>query len=559
MNDPTKKELGGGASPHQWLGAWWDRNRVHMGITLLICVTVLAWMNRFIQDDAFISFRYADNLVNGQGLTWNEDERVEGYSNFLWVVCIAVLIWLHGDPVVGAQVLGLVCFVVTVLGAYQLAKVMFGSTDLGMLVILLLGTNYTFSAYATGGLETQLQACLLVWTALGVVRAVKTDRWEVWAIVGIPLGASAALLTRLDSAIVVFFLYAALCVSLVTHNFSFRKKLSILAVLIVPVLVIVGTWLRWKLHYYGDILPNTYYVKAATTGSFLLGVKYLYKFFTSYWLIPFILLVGVSFKEMVVRREWWLVLWWGIVGVWFLYIVKVGGGFMEFRFLVPVMAFMFIGLAWVICRYVQQRGVQIALVGIILLGSLNHALMYKNKIPGGIEAIPELHSHVSRDGHNWVEVGKVLGRMFGDLDHDVTIGTTAAGAIPFYSALHTVDMHGLNDKWVAKHGIKYSAKPGHQRLAPFEYLLKKNVNLVIGPPHISPNHGGQDHTWTFHDLEEFELADIDPAKWPKNSKIIEIPIDRHIKLTVVYLVHNTSIEDVIHRFGLRTFPIAAVL
>ena len=38
------------------------------------------------QDDAYISFRYADNLVNGHGLVFNPGERVEGITNLLWTV-----------------------------------------------------------------------------------------------------------------------------------------------------------------------------------------------------------------------------------------------------------------------------------------------------------------------------------------------------------------------------------------------------------------------------------------------------------------------------------------
>lgn len=34
-------------------------------------------------DDAYISFRYATNLIHGHGLVFNPGERVEGYSNFL--------------------------------------------------------------------------------------------------------------------------------------------------------------------------------------------------------------------------------------------------------------------------------------------------------------------------------------------------------------------------------------------------------------------------------------------------------------------------------------------
>ncbi len=40
-------------------------------------------------DDTFICFRYAANWLAGEGLVFNPGERVEGYSDFLWVVISA--------------------------------------------------------------------------------------------------------------------------------------------------------------------------------------------------------------------------------------------------------------------------------------------------------------------------------------------------------------------------------------------------------------------------------------------------------------------------------------
>ena len=40
-------------------------------------------------DDAYISYRYALNFVQGHGLVYNPGEPVEGYTNFLWTIFIA--------------------------------------------------------------------------------------------------------------------------------------------------------------------------------------------------------------------------------------------------------------------------------------------------------------------------------------------------------------------------------------------------------------------------------------------------------------------------------------
>ena len=60
---------------------------------LLVSLAGLAahvWVwRKFVADDAYISLRYARNLVEGHGLVWNPGEAVEGYSNLAWVLVAA--------------------------------------------------------------------------------------------------------------------------------------------------------------------------------------------------------------------------------------------------------------------------------------------------------------------------------------------------------------------------------------------------------------------------------------------------------------------------------------
>src|SRR5215470_11017862 len=75
--------------------------RAHHAVTLLVaeCALVIAclavqfphlWAERWVQDDAYVSYRYARNLVRGHGLVYNVGTPVEGYTNFLWTVLAAV-------------------------------------------------------------------------------------------------------------------------------------------------------------------------------------------------------------------------------------------------------------------------------------------------------------------------------------------------------------------------------------------------------------------------------------------------------------------------------------
>ena len=58
------------------------------------------------QDDAFISFRYAENLAQGNGLVFNVGERVEGFTNLSWTLLFAPIMSLGGEPVMASVFLG---------------------------------------------------------------------------------------------------------------------------------------------------------------------------------------------------------------------------------------------------------------------------------------------------------------------------------------------------------------------------------------------------------------------------------------------------------------------
>jgi hypothetical protein len=80
------------------------------GISAACALTVAGWVVALLvlvvnsayyfplstDDDPYISYRYAWNLLNGDGLAWNPGERFQGYSNFLWVILNAAVSGLAG-------------------------------------------------------------------------------------------------------------------------------------------------------------------------------------------------------------------------------------------------------------------------------------------------------------------------------------------------------------------------------------------------------------------------------------------------------------------------------
>ena len=62
-----------------------------LGLVLLVGAGHVWFYAPFISDDAFISLRYAERLLQGHGLTWTDGERVEGYTDLAWVLLTALL------------------------------------------------------------------------------------------------------------------------------------------------------------------------------------------------------------------------------------------------------------------------------------------------------------------------------------------------------------------------------------------------------------------------------------------------------------------------------------
>jgi len=518
-------------------------------VLLFIALGVLAWHNRFIQDDAFISFRYADNFVRGYGLVWNEGERVEGYTNFLWTIIISLALLLKLEPIKFVMVVGLFLFELTLFFIYRLAASLFHSPHLALLTLLLLGTNYSFSSYATGGLETELQTCLFA-ACLWLFLTSDKGGWSMTRLALLSLLAALAMMTRLDSLLVVGLVLGSTLIKIGRQRKDGSRFWLPLSMAIGPLVLLVGSWLIWKMNFYGSVLPNTFYVKVTSLSSLKRGVIYVYLFFYSYWLVFFpFLFLGFVNRLRHRNNQSWLILAVVIV-IWLSYIIAVAGDFMEFRFIVPVLPYMFLVIVWLTCKQLTRLRLKIALVLLVLCGSLHHWLTFSSPPLRyyDVDSFAGLSAFLYYERNDWIRIGHVLGESF-QHDPNVTIAVTASGAIPYYSRLKTIDILGLNDRWVARHGEIPMSRPGHQRRATLPYLLERKVNLLIGHPQLVPLETPANLPW--HDY--YFYVKVTQQDLPADSRIIEIPINSKYKMHVLYLVRSPVVDEAIRRNGWVSF------
>lgn len=525
--------------------SWWSEvYKTRLIIFLAFAALIIfAWANRFIQDDAFISFRYAYRLAHGEGLTWDPGVRVEGYTSYLWTILLSFALYFGLEPVRFAFLLGLVSFALSLLFTYKLALPLVHSRNAALLTVVLLGSNYTFSSFATSGLETQMHTCLLLGCVLLLFSFDESEGSRL-KLLALSVVASASTLTRLDSAVWLSVILPVTLFSSLKKSIGPGQKWASLLCLLLPLTVVVGAWLGWKLYYYGDILPNTYYAKVSGIASPLRGLQYVALFFYSYLLFPFPFLFLYRWRRLFERSSRRLAFLICLIIFWLLYVVSVGGDFMEFRFIVPAMPLLFIAASWLIFTQVKQRALRAVLVSLILLGSVHHRLAFSS--PYQIESIRQLQEHVESADENWRGIGQTMGRAF-DAKQHVLIATTAAGAIPYYSGLETLDMYGLNDKWVARNGVIVGTRPGHQRLAPFGYLTARGVNILIGQPLLVDSNLAPPFTNLPEAIAYFNIPVSAQDAMPNNSRLIEIPIDSKHKLLVIYLIPHPAVDEAIRK------------
>ncbi len=525
-----------------------DTDRRRLALPALVAgLCFLAWWLRFIQDDAFISFRYAAHLAAGQGLVWNPGQApVEGYTNFLWTVLMSGPIGLGWDPVPVSQVLGIACLALSLVMTARLAERVGGDRTASLLAVLVVGTNHSFLAWSTGGMATQLQAAVLTGCAVLAVDALDHRQRTVGRLAGFSALAAVAVLVRPDSLLPAGVMALFVTAAWLRHPAPVRTRGIQAAAFLLPAVALLVPYALWKLSFYGSLVPNTFQVKVAQLTSSRAGLRYVLEFVAGYGWLPVIILSVAAARH---RRPAGGTMLLTVVAAWLVYLVRIGGDFMEFRMLVPVLPVAVVLLLAPMAAADIVRWRPLLAAGLVA-ASLLHGQLFTYR--AGIESISDLESHLTET--RWGDVGRALGRLCGDIEPPVVMATTAAGAVPFYSELTTVDMIGLNDRDIARNGAVLGRHSGHKRIATARQLLERGVHLVVGHPQV------QDRGEPIPDFDVanagFGMEELTAELLPDSAHVVEIPLDgNHVVLVLAFLPHR-QLEAAVSTAGWRTWPVA---
>lgn len=324
-------------------GKWLDRLDVEdesIWLVLLVALSclyvALVFFAAWLSDDAYITFRTIDNFINGFGLRWNVDERVQSYTHPLWLLVLSAPYSLTGEIYFTSLVVSMLLSFAAVGLALRLAV----SRQMAVLGLLILLSSRAFIDYTTSGLETPLSYFLAA-TFFSVYfgRIGGTNRL-FW----LSLIASLAALNRLDTSLI----YApAVLVVTVSAWRSGTKPVELIYKLATGASPLI-VWFLFSYIYYGFPFPNTYYAKLwtgiAPLDLFVQGLRYAWNSLTEDTLtLAFVtaMLASLFIRSDVKSRA-------AGVGVllYLLYTLKIGGDFMSGRFfaLPLLIAVMVVGL-----------------------------------------------------------------------------------------------------------------------------------------------------------------------------------------------------------------------
>jgi len=490
----------------------------------------------FLTDDAFISFRYAHNIADGLGPVFNAGERVEGYTNFLWVILLALFYMLGIAPEIMASILSIGCSLILFGLVFYFNQKVFAREKYDFFILiapLFLALNRTYAVWSTGGLETKLFSLLIF---MGIICTVRTGGNFRGGFKPAAVFFALAALTRPEGIFIfgLFFGYQLII--------NYKNRLSqkdILRASFVFILI-VGAHFIFRLIYYGYPFPNTFYAKVtgAWFGTGLLYILFFIHEYGLYLLLPACLFLlskkydRERFRTLIDLRIPFI--------LYVVYIAYLGGDHFEFRpfdVILPVLAISIqegLRAVWQVIsarqltslKYAAPLYVIIALLLYTSTGRLSHdnfpekydsaiAIEAARADSFALQAIPGLRTYLdisdklhARLAKNFVCIrqeehkmaldqvfipqAKLLNRFIdrGYIDRDEIVSLWCVGAIPYYTNLTTIDYLGLTDEHIAHRKLPdipdkllpFDKLMAHQKRADWEYLEKRKVAYISVRP-----------------------------------------------------------------------------
>jgi hypothetical protein len=416
----------------------------HIPILVLVIISIIFFFD-FTAEDAYITYRYSENLVNTGSLVYNVGEPINAMTSPLHAILSAALFYATGQTVLSNKLVALLLLLASALFVWYRFR---GHPQSQLLALILILMPPAILLWTFGGLETPI---LLFLATTAVLLADREPPLSLRLLCVITLLAALAFLTRYDS--VLFFM------PVVLYAASKARKVKNIVVALVAGAILPVAWFAVSILYYGDLLPTSFYVKTpnGNLGNVALNGIYIASYLLFVGVVPTLFLAFVLPRSRASALQTWFAsfkgLWWLYLGlflelVYGLTIATVHMMF-SFRFFVPYLPSAAIIVVDFVRRATEKReenkpSFRIAyllpafLVCLALFQVYQIAYTYEHSI-NGIALVGEYRSLGIRDYRQFMQILKQ--EAFDIEKHwDVTLGksgqrpriiTYAAGMLPY--------------------------------------------------------------------------------------------------------------------------------
>lgn len=407
-------------------------------------------------DDAFISFTYAKNLLRGHGLTYN-GEIVQGYTNPLWVLLISGLARIGLEIPDAGLLFGYLSVAAAITATYCLARRLALSPALALVPSAVIALSLDVAIYTGSGLETVLFTALLAAVLIAVLAPARDTRC---ALTG-GLAAGLLALCRPEGL-------AAVIGGVVFVGCTHRPRVGLIYGFAAA--AIAAPWFIWARAFYGDWLPNSFYAKASILSFTQVGhgLRYLFPPTPSGAAMVAIIMSmvagAVHGPRPAVR---WLCL---TVLAWLFYVILVGGDFMPgLRLVLPAFGIAAAALC-VMGWSVRHAARPYALLAVAVLLAFTMTARWLDADThtkmGYWRGYAPLRTNIGLWLHDHAPPGSL-------------VAVNAAGMIAYYSELPVLDMLGINDRYIARHGHRDLSLPVAHQVGDGSYVLSRAPDYVL--------------------------------------------------------------------------------
>ncbi len=468
---------------------------------------ISVWQKKFVTDDGYIYFRYIDNFaLHKIGLVFNAGEKVEGFTGPLWVLFLSGLRYVFQSASLN-QIISIVGMIAA-LAAFLLmirtnrAVLQYSCPesfdtlfDFSLPLVLSISTA-VITDFFTSGLETPLLMLFAAFTADQILLP-KKNVWRVGALCALgPLVRPECLLVS-----------GMLMLHYLLFIGSGVRLLKIAALFAVTNLCA----LLLRIWYYAALLPNTYYAKAGSGLYLSQGLKYLHDLNRAYHsdivLLSLLLLIlvfrftamGAATRRLFPNRIFLLL----VMLVYGLYVVAVGGDFMHGRFFLPVLVFLYMATAGLLEPVLLSTSAKlnalersaagfVVMLLVFVVFSSFESVQQGIRRSYGIEDIRKMHESMNfgylstwnaRLDNSLIRRGKRYRNIARSSDIRVAAVVGSAGYRGYFAgpSVTIIDDYGITDPVVARLRLEKRGYPGHEKRAPFPYVLYRRPVFAKTP------------------------------------------------------------------------------